>query len=380
MSKWYKHSNNFDVIIVGGGLAGLTAAIHLSKLQYSVLVFEKNSYPHHKVCGEYVSREVIPYLDTLDVSFNQFSLPSINQLKISTVDGKLLQTNLPLGGIGISRYAFDNLFYEKASENNAQFKFDSVKDIIFSNNKFTVHTKDEEFSAEIVIGAYGKRDQLDKQLKRKFIDEKSGWLGVKAHYHLEDFPKNMVELHSFNGGYAGLSKTETGAVNCCYLASYKSFKKERNVEAFTKNTVAKNPCLNDFFNNSHPIFKEPMAIAQVSFSEKKSVHNHILMCGDTAGLIHPLCGNGMAMAIHSAKLAAEEIDSYFKNSAQSRADLEKSYEKRWNRLFKKRLWMGRRLQSILLNDTLSKSVMTLITKSPWLLNKMISATHGKPIV
>ncbi|WP_317045319.1 FAD-dependent oxidoreductase [Formosa algae] len=57
----------FDVIIVGGGLAGLSSAIHLSKGNLNVLVIEKNSYPKHKVCGEYISNEVLPYLNFLDI-------------------------------------------------------------------------------------------------------------------------------------------------------------------------------------------------------------------------------------------------------------------------------------------------------------------------
>ena len=60
-------SKIFDVIIVGGGLAGLTNAIHLSKVNQNVLLIEKNSYPKHKVCGEYISNEVIPYLNFLGI-------------------------------------------------------------------------------------------------------------------------------------------------------------------------------------------------------------------------------------------------------------------------------------------------------------------------
>ena len=57
----------YDTIIVGGGLAGLTCALHLSQQNCSVLLLEKYSYPHHKVCGEYVSNEVLPYLNSLGI-------------------------------------------------------------------------------------------------------------------------------------------------------------------------------------------------------------------------------------------------------------------------------------------------------------------------
>lgn len=370
---------DYDVIIVGGGLAGLTAAIHLSQEKHSVLVLEKKQYPHHKVCGEYVSNEIIPYLKKLGIQLGPTGAVAIDNLQLSTASGKSAKTKLPLGGIGVSRYAFDNLLYKKAMSNGVQFNFEAVTDIKFENDEFEVVTeKIKSYTSTILIGAYGKRSALDKQLNRDFIQQKSGWLGVKAHYECDTFPENQVALHNFKGGYGGLSKTETGAVNFCYLASYKSFQKEKNVASFNENVVAKNPFLNEFLEKATPIFNEPLTIAQISFEDKKSVENHILMCGDTAGLIHPLCGNGMAMAIHSAKIASEHIHSYLKNY-MNRSQLEAVYKKDWSKTFEQRLWMGRQLQSLLLNEGLSNLALKAVTTSPIVLRKLIKTTHGKPI-
>jgi len=313
--------NCYDVIIVGGGLAGLTAAIHLSQQKHSVLVLEKKTYPHHKVCGEYVSNEIVPYLKKLGVPIAASGAVQIDRLQLSTASGKSTDTKLPLGGIGISRYGLDNLLYKKALHCGVQFYFEAATSIRYTDDSFQVTTENNtEFTSKITIGAYGKRSALDKQLQRNFIKQKSGWLGVKAHYEFDDFPLNQVALHNFKGGYGGLSKTETGAVNFCYLASYKSFQKEKNVNTFNENVVAKNPFLGNFLEKASPIFDEPLTIAQISFEQKKSVENHIIMCGDTAGLIHPLCGNGMAMAIHSAKIASERIHDYLKNTNYSQTE------------------------------------------------------------
>lgn len=370
----------YDVIVVGGGLAGLTAAIDLSLKGHRVLVCEKRAYPHHKVCGEYVSNEILPYLNRLGVSLEAENAVTINNLKLSTVQGKYLEIALPLGGKGISRYAFDHLLYRRAVDSAVDFRFQSVIDINFKESIFEVVTDAKiTYTSNLVIGAYGKRSSLDKDLKRTFMDKKSSWLAVKAHYRFDDFPEHLVALHNFKGGYGGLSKTETGAVNFCYLATYGSFQKEKTIDSFNANVVSQNPFLEEFLKVATPIFDEPLTIAQISFHPKKAVENHMLMCGDTAGLIHPLCGNGMAMAIHSAKIAAELIDNFLKKDKQQRAQLEKDYQMRWDSHFKKRLWMGRRLQSLLLNPGLSNIVLSAMVKQPRLLQKLINSTHGKPI-
>lgn len=372
---------HYDVIVVGGGLAGLTAAIDLSQKGHQVLVFEKRMYPHHKVCGEYVSNEIVPYLRQLGVSLEAADAVPINILKVSTVHGKYLESALPLGGMGISRYAFDHLLYRRALTSGADFQFINVASVEFETSIFKVVTdSDETYTSNMVIGAYGKRSSLDKALNRDFIHKKSSWLAVKAHYKFDAFPEHLVALHNFKGGYAGLSQTETGAVNFCYLASYTSFQQEKSIDSFNANVVSENPFLRKFLKEAIPIFDEPLTIAQISFHPKKAVENHMLMCGDTAGLIHPLCGNGMAMAIHSAKIAAELIDDFLKKENRKRTDLENDYQVQWSSHFRRRLWMGRRLQSLLLNPKLSDIALSAMVGQPRLLQKLIKSTHGKPIL
>lgn len=370
--------NYYDLIIVGGGLAGLTSAIRLKQAGFTILVIEKNKYPNHKVCGEYVSNEVKPYLKSLGVPLDNISYADINTLQLSTQKGESISTKLPLGGFGISRYALDELLYQTAKKEKVAFVFDSAMTIAFKGNQFHVQTsKNFEFTAKWVIGAHGKRSIIDKNLNRAFVNRKSAWLGVKCHYKLDDFPNNLVALHNFNGGYGGLSKTEDGLVNFCYLATYESFKKHKDVHEFNKSVVAQNPYLKAFLKEAQPVFKKPISIAQISFEKKAPVENHIIMCGDSAGLIHPLCGNGMAMAIHSAKIAA---DCFVKHHNGPRYFLENQYKKAWQKEFTSRLWMGRQLQGILMNNARSTFALNTITKSKKLLQFMIKRTHGKPIL
>ena len=345
----------------------------------SIALFEKDGFPHHKVCGEYLSREVLPYLRELQIPINDLKPKEISRLKFSTVKGGSVEVPLPLGAIGVSRFALDDLLFRTALEAGFQVIQEKVSDIKFEEDRFMVVTAKKEYSSNHLFGAYGKRSLLDRNLDRAFFKEQAPWVALKGHFRNDLFPDDLVELHNFQGGYCGLSKTESGAVNMCYLATYESFKNHKDPVLFEQNVLQENPFLKKFFENSEPVFEHPLTIAQVSFSRKEAVHDHVLMLGDAAGLIHPLCGNGMAMAIHSAKLASESLLDYRKRGQKDRASLEEDYRRKWSNEFQGRMKTGKYLQKILLNNRLAQASQTLISRVPFILPQIIKRTHGKPI-
>ncbi len=371
-------NTDYNIIILGGGLAGLTCALHLSLNNLSVLLIEKNKYPNHKVCGEYISNEVLPYLESLDIHPLQHNAKKISKLLLSDTSGKALEQKLPLGGFGMSRYFLDDLMATKAKERATILK-STVKEIDFQGTHFTITTaKGETFTSSFVIGAYGKRSNLDKVLDRDFAQKKSPWLAVKAHYEAE-FNDDTVALHHFEGGYCGLSKIENNRVNMCYLANYNSFKQHKSIADFEENVVKQNPYLKEFLRYATPVFEEPLAISQISFESKKPVENHIFMVGDSAGLIHPLCGNGMAMAIHSAKILSELLVEHYNGSSENMNILENQYRTKWNATFKSRIKTASVLQKILMRPALLYSGVQMALRFPTLVPMIIKKTHGKPL-
>ncbi|HEX8562082.1 MAG TPA: NAD(P)/FAD-dependent oxidoreductase [Flavobacterium sp.] len=367
-----------EVLIVGGGIAGLTAAIHLAHSGIAVTVVEKHSYPRHKVCGEYISNEVLPYLESLDIDVASLGASQINQTEISTIDGKTISSTLPLGGFGISRFTFDHHLYQKALACGCRFVFETVTGIAFADEKFTVTLSDtSQIYTGVVLGAFGKRSNIDQKMNRRFFEQKSAWLAVKAHYK-GNFPSNVVALHNFNGGYCGVSKVEKDTTNICYLANYNTFKRYRNISDYQHEVVCKNANLKKIFSESTLLLDKPLTISQVSFRPKLPVENHVLMIGDSAGLIHPLCGNGMAMAIHSAKVASEMVINFL-DLKTSRSTLEAGYTIEWNRQFNRRMHAGRVLAKLLQTKSVSAIMMRALIAFPMILPQIIKRTHGKPI-
>jgi flavin-dependent dehydrogenase len=96
----------YDIAITGGGLAGLSLAILQAQAGKSVILFEKNTYPFHRVCGEYISLESWDFLESLGLPLSQMNLPIIKNLQVTSPSGTSLETKLDLGGFGVSRYKF----------------------------------------------------------------------------------------------------------------------------------------------------------------------------------------------------------------------------------------------------------------------------------
>jgi len=374
-----KDKLKYDIVIVGGGLAGLCNAIHLSKFDKKVLLIEKNNYPKHKVCGEYISNEVLPYLEFLNVNPFNFGAVKIDDFQLSTTKNKVITAKLPLGGFGISRYTLDFELYKKAKENGVEILQDQVININFKKDVFTVETKENNsFTSKICIGAFGKRSLLDIKFERDFIKKKSPYLGVKIHVK-GNFPKNKVALHNFKGGYCGVSKVENDVINLCYITNFSSFKKHKNITDFQENVVFKNTFLKEMFQNASPIWKQPLSISQISFEPKKPVENHIIMSGDAAGMIHPLCGNGMSMAIQSAQIASKLILNYLNDKLESRKQFENLYIRQWNKQFKWRLKAGHFIAMLFRKDKIASFLLSILKRMPFLLPLIIKQTHGKPI-
>ena len=131
----------YDCVIIGGGLAGLCLAIQLAKNEHSVLLIEKNKYPFHKVCGEYISMESYTFIQSLGVNLDGMNLPKINQLNITSHNGYKISSALAMGGFGISRYTLDNELAEIAKKAGILvIENCNATDIKLKNNIYSVET------------------------------------------------------------------------------------------------------------------------------------------------------------------------------------------------------------------------------------------------
>ena len=371
----------YDVAIAGGGLAGLSLSIQLAGKGYRVILFEKEQYPFHKVCGEYISYESWDFLQALGIDLDALNVSHIKRLQVSAPNGKILYHDLPLGGFGISRYLLDHSLARIAASSGVKIEENTrVNDIGFDGSGFSITTTKNNYRSRIACGSFGKRSNIDIKWKRRFVTIKSrlnNYVAVKYHVRTS-FPADTIALHNFYNGYCGISKVEEGKYCLCYLTKSENLlRSDSSITVMEKNILMKNPHLKELFSHAEILYQSPLTISGISFDKKKQVERNVLMIGDAAGMITPLCGNGMSMALHGSKLAAEQIDLFLQHRL-TRPQMEQQYIRRWQHEFEKRLKMGRMIQRFFGHTWLTNSFVSVAKSSPRLVNFLVKRTHGAP--
>jgi menaquinone-9 beta-reductase len=376
--------NHFDVAIVGGGLAGLCLSIQLKKSGFKVILLEKESYPYHKVCGEYISMESWSFLEKIGVPLSEMNLPIIKKLFVTAPNGNSISAPLPLGGFGISRFVLDQKLAMLAKEKGVQL-MEGAKVLHIKQTadgfeiEYQLGNEKKIIKSKICCAAFGKRSNLDIKWKRNFLSSKQkglqNYVGIKYHVHYNS-DEQVISLHNFKNGYCGISKIEGNKYCLCYLTTAADLKKSNNnITELEKNILYKNQYLKTIFENVSKVEGFPVTISQISFSKKSLIENDIIMLGDAAGMIAPLCGNGMSMAMHSSKIAAGLLEEHLLGRI-SFTQLKYHYVKQWKKEFGKRMSAGRLIQKLFGGVFTTNFFVSFLKFFPALTSVIIKKTHG----
>lgn len=376
----------FDSVIIGGGLAGCSAAIMLARKGHHVALIEAGTYPRAKVCGEFLSPECVTLFDRMGFLEHVHDLnpATICTVRITAPDGAEWRGKFPAPALSLSRYALDQALVSYAIDCGITvFTETRVKDVTGGfDTGFTLTVQNADGLCEVraasVIAAYGKRSNLDRTLKRDFFRQPQSYVGLKQHFRGPLLPAH-IDLHVFHGGYCGISQVEDERTNVCLMVDQAIFQQvtvdsPNAISCFIDWMCADNPQLGAWLAAAEPLYPDWLSIAQVSLATKTPLEGDIFCAGDAAGMIAPLAGEGMAMALHSGMLAAHVLDEYLTHQLDAGA-AKRRYAEEWQRTFATRLRLGRTLQSIMLNPAILAPGLRLMSVFPTVGNWLVNHTR-----
>ena len=302
--------NLYECVVIGGGVAGSTAAYHLTKLGVKVALLEKTQGPHHKVCGEFLSFESIEYLKEMGISLKD-DAPVIKHFKLFSPQSNTGFT-FPFPGRGISRYKLDEELLNNAKEAGTDvFRGICMKSYYQEEKElFRIQTSGNDFYARHLFIATGKHDH-SKEYKR--LGKDHSYLGFKTHLHFK-FPCNELHettiLFSFPGGYGGICPVENDTMNFCFVIDkniYKSLK--GNFDRAIDYLRLQNRKLDSILREAS-LIDRLCAISYIPYGflrQQNSIGN-VYFLGDQRMVIPSFTGDGMAIALSTAKNCVYEFD------------------------------------------------------------------------
>jgi flavin-dependent dehydrogenase len=318
-----------DAAIVGAGPAGSTLAALLAQRGVSVALIDRDTFPRDKLCGEFLSYDALPIVDRLGIALAD--APHIEHCRIVSRHATY-DFDLPRPARGVSRMTLDAALHGRAVANGAH--------AITATATSIDATGVDGVKARVVIGAWGRWGRFDTQLERAFVRDRTHRnFGFKRHYRGP--LSNVIELHSFSRGYLGVNGVDGGVVNICGLvhASRLAGHKGR-WDAFVDVLRAEEPTLERLFAGHEPAQEQFLSSEPVIFRARSAVEVGVFMVGDASGVIDPLTGNGMAMAIQSALLAAPFVLRLI-HDGREREHVERGYRAAHHAMFAPRIRWSR---------------------------------------
>ncbi len=298
---------NVDHLVIGGGLAGPMVALRLAAAGREVLLLEKERSAHHKVCGEFLSREAIGYLKSAGVDPLDLGAATIRSVRLSS-KRRQVEAALPFTALSLSRRVLDAAMIRRAAENGCEVRCGALVDSLdLQDGLWLAQTRSgESFRARTVFLANGKHDLHGWERGRGV---QGNLVGFKLHWQLTPFQtealREYMELFLFPGGYGGLSLVEGDVANLCLVVHGTALRRIGGWKEQLAALLDDNPLLRQRLQGGKALWERPLAVSSIPYGYIAGSISSLWRVGDQAAVIPSFTGDGMSIALHSGALAAQ---------------------------------------------------------------------------
>jgi menaquinone-9 beta-reductase len=296
-----------DNLIVGGGPAGSMLAMRLADAGVQVTLLEKEAAAHHKVCGEFLSREALEYLQQAGLSPCELGAAPIHFIRLSTGRRAVCAT-LPFHAFSLSRYVLDAVMLERAEQRGCEVRRAVCVDRVEpQGSHWRVQIRGgRAVRAQNVFLANGKHDLRGWN---RTDGKQCDLVGFKMHWQLNpvqtEAMRGVMELFLFPGGYGGLSLIEMETANLCLVVHRAELQRIGPWDELLASILRENPHMLQRMQGAEALWDKPLAVSSIPYGYLVNKPCAIWCVGDQAAVVPSFTGDGMAIALHSGALAAE---------------------------------------------------------------------------
>src|ERR1035437_436825 len=302
-----KSERTVDHLVIGGGPAGSMVAMRLAEAGREVLLLEKERTAHHKVCGEFLSREAVGYLSQCGVALPNLAAAVIDTVRLSA-GGRVVEAALPFPARSLSRRVLDAAMLSRAEEKGCEVQRGShVETLELDGDMWHVKIRNgQTLSARTVFLANGKHDLHGWNRVSRV---QSDLVGFKLYWKLDrartEALRGLMELFLFHGGYGGLSLVEEDAANLCLVVKRSQLHREGDWAQLLAMILDENRHIRQYLQTATALWENPLAISPIPYGYLSGRPCGLWCVGDQAAVIPSFTGDGMSIALHSAALASE---------------------------------------------------------------------------
>jgi flavin-dependent dehydrogenase len=394
-------SDSYDVIVVGGGPAGTSAAIHLATQGARVLLAEQKKFPRPKLCGEFISPECLDHFQRLGVidSMNEANGARLSETIFYARRGASVSVPSAWFGtqqavaLGLSRAEMDARLLRRASAVGVSVLEDARAtallmegDVVRGVRLRVDGMEGREYTARITLDATGRARALARHVEPHDRATKKRAPLVAFKTHLEDARGNPLhcEIYFYRGGYGGLSSVEGGLSNLCFIVQSQDVRaRGGDAERVLREIVMTNARASRTLREARPA-TEWLGVALESFGRHEVVPaKGLLAVGDAASFIDPFTGSGMLMALESGELAARSALRWLAcggvEKPESLDSLGSDYRARYLKRFNARLRICALLRRAAFVPGLAEAAILACGASTHLRRRLARATRRPPL-
>jgi flavin-dependent dehydrogenase len=283
------------------------AGLRLAAAGREVTILERERSAHHKVCGEFLSREAVEYLEEASVNPLSLGAQPIRFVRL-TSRRRMVEADLPFTALSLSRCVLDEALLARAAQEGCRVERGAfVERLAIRDGLWQAKLRGgESWSANTVFLANGKHDL--RGLERK-PGPHGDLVGFKLHWRLAapqtEALRDVMELFLFPGGYGGLSLVEGDVANFCLVVRRSALRSKGGWPELLAAIQDENPHIAQRLSGASPLWERPLAVSSIPYGYLAGRSAGLWCVGDQAAVIPSFTGDGMSIALHSAALAAQ---------------------------------------------------------------------------